>query len=66
MFYSGCTSLEEQAVVSLWYHSLPSLEEAVLSLLDCVLTSEGSTLQNIEQRLAQSLLVGTIALTNTN
>uniref|UniRef100_A0A3P8S5Q0 FA complementation group C n=1 Tax=Amphiprion percula TaxID=161767 RepID=A0A3P8S5Q0_AMPPE len=50
-------SLEEQAVVSLWYHSLPSLEEAVLSLLESV-TNTVSTPQMLHQQVAQSLLVG--------
>ncbi|XP_044051848.1 Fanconi anemia group C protein isoform X1 [Siniperca chuatsi] len=54
-YSSQCLSLEEQAVVSLWYHNLSSLEEAVLSLLECVLTYTGSTPQNLDQ-LAQSLL----------
>ncbi|XP_038558540.1 Fanconi anemia group C protein [Micropterus salmoides] len=49
-------SLEEEAVVSLWYHNLSSLEEAVLSLLECVFTDTGSTPQKLEQQLAQSLL----------
>eukprot|EP00064_Thunnus_orientalis_P003146 superscaffoldBa00000249_g3155 len=49
-------SLEEQAVVSLWYHSLSSLEESVLSLLESCLANTGSTLQRLEQQLAQSLL----------
>ncbi|XP_059192485.1 Fanconi anemia group C protein [Centropristis striata] len=55
-YSSHCLSLEEQAVVSLWYHNLPSLEEAVLSLLESVLTNTGSTPQTIKQQLAQSLL----------
>ncbi|XP_023249311.1 Fanconi anemia group C protein isoform X1 [Seriola lalandi dorsalis] len=50
-------SLEEQAVVSLWYHSLSSLEEAVLSLLESVLPpNTGSTPLTLEQQVAQSLL----------
>ncbi|XP_029999900.1 Fanconi anemia group C protein [Sphaeramia orbicularis] len=49
-------SLEEQAVVSLWYHSLSSLEEAVLSLLESVLANTRPTPQRLEQQLAQSLL----------
>ncbi|KAM7391445.1 hypothetical protein PAMP_022134 [Pampus punctatissimus] len=55
-YSSHCLSLEEQAVVSLWYHSLSSLEEAVLSLLESVLTNTRSTLQSLEQQVAQSLL----------
>ncbi|XP_027133425.1 Fanconi anemia group C protein isoform X2 [Larimichthys crocea] len=49
-------SLEEQAVVSLWYHNLSSLEEAVLRLLECVLTKTGLTMQKLKQRLTESLL----------
>ncbi|GAA6223156.1 Fanconi anemia group C protein [Lates japonicus] len=49
-------SLEEQAVVSLWYHRLSTLEEAVLSLLESVLTNKGSTPQRLEQQITQSLL----------
>ncbi|XP_071339519.1 Fanconi anemia group C protein isoform X2 [Trachinotus anak] len=52
-YSSQSLSLEEQAVVSLWYHSLSSLEEAVLSLLESVLTRTGSTAQ---KQVAQSLL----------
>ncbi|XP_058492047.1 Fanconi anemia group C protein isoform X1 [Solea solea] len=48
--------LEEQAVVSLWCHSLSSLEEAVLSLLQSVLTNTGSTQHKLEQQVSQSLL----------
>ncbi|XP_051806822.1 Fanconi anemia group C protein isoform X1 [Acanthochromis polyacanthus] len=48
-------SLEEQALVSLWHHSLPSLEEAVLSLLESV-TNTTSTPQMLHQQVAQSLL----------
>ncbi|XP_035514595.1 Fanconi anemia group C protein [Morone saxatilis] len=55
-YSSQCLSLEEQAVVSLWYHKLSSLEEAVLSLLECVLANTGSMPQKLEQQLAQSLL----------
>ncbi|XP_040012329.1 Fanconi anemia group C protein isoform X2 [Xiphias gladius] len=49
-------SLEDQAIVSMWYHSLSSLEEAVLSLLESVLTNTGSTPKKLEQQVAQSLL----------
>ncbi|XP_026177406.1 Fanconi anemia group C protein isoform X2 [Mastacembelus armatus] len=49
-------SLDEQAVVSLWYHSLSSLEEAVLRLLESALTSTWSTPLKLEQHVAQSLL----------
>ncbi|XP_034727517.1 LOW QUALITY PROTEIN: Fanconi anemia group C protein [Etheostoma cragini] len=55
-YSSHCLSLEEQAVVSLWCHNLTSLEKAVLSLLECVLTKTGSTPQKLKQQLAQSLL----------
>ncbi|XP_005722434.1 Fanconi anemia group C protein [Pundamilia nyererei] len=48
-------ALEEQALVSLWYHSFSSLEEAVLSLLQSVITT-GLTPQKLEQQVAQSLL----------
>ncbi|XP_030593677.1 Fanconi anemia group C protein [Archocentrus centrarchus] len=48
-------ALEEQALISLWYHSFSSLEESVLSLLQSVITT-GSTPQKIEQQVAQSLL----------
>nr|XP_046243666.1 Fanconi anemia group C protein isoform X2 [Scatophagus argus] len=51
-----CVSLDEQAVISLWYHNLSSLEEAVLSLLEHVLTNTGSAPQKLKQQLAQSLL----------
>ncbi|XP_053182082.1 Fanconi anemia group C protein [Scomber japonicus] len=55
-YSSNCLLLEEQTVVSMWYHSLSSLEEAVLSLLESVLANTGSTLHRLEQQLAQSLL----------
>lgn len=57
---SQCLSLEEQAVVFLWYHHLSSLEEAVLSLLEYALTHKDSTPQNLEQQAAKSLLVGNL------
>ncbi|KAM4579229.1 Fanconi anemia group C protein [Fundulus diaphanus] len=47
--------LEEQAVVSLWYHSLPSLEEAVLRLQESA-TAAGSTPNEIEEQVTNSLL----------
>ncbi|XP_019958245.1 Fanconi anemia group C protein isoform X2 [Paralichthys olivaceus] len=53
---SQVLSLEDQAVVSLWYHSLSSLEEAVLSLLESVLSNTESTPQRMVQQLSQSLL----------
>ncbi|XP_054467292.1 Fanconi anemia group C protein [Anoplopoma fimbria] len=52
-YSSQCLSLDEQTVVSLWYHNLSSLEEAVLSLLECALTNSGS---NPQKQLEQSLL----------
>ncbi|TKS78545.1 Fanconi anemia group C protein [Collichthys lucidus] len=55
-YSSQRVSLEEQAVVSLWYHNLSSLEEAVLRLLECVLTKTGLTLQKLKQQLTESLL----------
>ncbi|KAK5871052.1 hypothetical protein PBY51_003954 [Eleginops maclovinus] len=55
-YSSKCLLLEEQEVVSLWYHSLSSLEEAVLSLLECVFTNTGSTPQELKWQLAHSLL----------
>ncbi|KAI3372760.1 hypothetical protein L3Q82_023221 [Scortum barcoo] len=57
-YSSQCLPLEDQAVISLWYHNLSSLEEAVLRLLECVLTNTGSTPQRLEQQVTQSLLVG--------
>ncbi|XP_073322843.1 Fanconi anemia group C protein isoform X2 [Pagrus major] len=55
-YSSQCSSLEEQTVVSLWYHNLSSLEEAVLSQLENAVTNTGSTPETLEQQLAQSLL----------
>lgn len=59
-FSSKCCELEEQAVISLWYHNLPSLEEAVLSLLESVLTNAKSAPLTLKQQLEQSLLVGNL------
>ena len=59
-FNSKVLSLEDQAVVSLWSHSLSSLEEAVLSLLESVLSNTGSTPQRMVQHVSQSLLVGSL------
>lgn len=50
--------LEEQGIISLWYHNLPSLEEAVLRLLESVLANNESSPQKLEQLLEQALLVG--------
>nr|XP_057925777.1 Fanconi anemia group C protein isoform X2 [Doryrhamphus excisus] len=56
-YSSGRLSLEDQAVVTLWYRNLPSLEEAVLSLLEStVLGIPGTSLQQLQQQIAQSLL----------
>lgn len=48
-------SLEEQAVVSLWYHNLSSLEEEVLRLLERALASKSTPIK-LEQQIVQSLL----------
>ncbi|TWW60570.1 hypothetical protein D4764_05G0006600 [Takifugu flavidus] len=48
--------LEEQGIISLWYHNLPSLEEAVLRLLESVLANNESSPQKLEQLLEQALL----------
>lgn len=53
-----CLLLDEQGIISLWYHNLPSLEEAVLGLLESVLTNKESSPQKLELLLDQSLLVG--------
>lgn len=45
-------------MVALWFHSLSSLEEAVLSLLESLLASTRSTPLELQQRIAESLLVG--------
>uniref|UniRef100_A0A8D3CT24 FA complementation group C n=1 Tax=Scophthalmus maximus TaxID=52904 RepID=A0A8D3CT24_SCOMX len=58
-------SLEEQAVFSLWHHSLSSLEVAVLSLLESVCTNTGSTPQRMLQQVSQSLLCNYILCTST-
>ncbi|XP_042344212.1 Fanconi anemia group C protein [Plectropomus leopardus] len=55
-YSSQCLLLKEQAVVSLWYHNMSSLEKAVLGLLEAVLTDTGSTPQKVERQLAESLL----------
>ncbi|XP_077600438.1 Fanconi anemia group C protein-like isoform X1 [Stigmatopora nigra] len=56
-YSSGCLSLEDHTVVALWYHCLPSLEEAVLSMLESTVLSDMplSPLQ-LERQLFQSLL----------
>ncbi|RVE68063.1 hypothetical protein OJAV_G00088150 [Oryzias javanicus] len=48
-------AVDETALVSVWYHSLPRLEEAVLNLLESV-TSTGSAPQNLEQQVAKTQL----------
>ncbi|XP_047236292.1 Fanconi anemia group C protein isoform X3 [Girardinichthys multiradiatus] len=54
--YSRCgLPLEEEAVVSLWCHSLSSMEDAVLSLLEST-TAAGSTANKIEEQVTKSLL----------
>ncbi|XP_015251318.1 PREDICTED: Fanconi anemia group C protein isoform X1 [Cyprinodon variegatus] len=54
--YSRCDlPLEEEVVISLWCHSLPFLEEAVLSLLDSA-TAAGSTPDKIKEQVTKSLL----------
>lgn len=61
VFSSKCCELDEEAVISLWYHSLPSLEEAVLSLLESVLTATQPTPLTLQPHVEQSLLVGNIS-----
>lgn len=53
-----CLLLEERGIISLWCHNLQSLEEAVLRLLESVLTNQESSPQKVEQLLEQALLVG--------
>ncbi|XP_054628811.1 Fanconi anemia group C protein isoform X2 [Dunckerocampus dactyliophorus] len=55
-YSSGRLSLEDQAVVALWYRSLPSLEEAVLCLLESTVLGNTESLQQLQQQIAQSLL----------
>ncbi|KAM9858611.1 Fanconi anemia group C protein [Aulostomus maculatus] len=55
-YSSHCLSLEDQAVISLWCHSLSSLEEAVLGLLESVLANTESSPQKLEQQIVESLL----------
>ncbi|KAL0979129.1 hypothetical protein UPYG_G00181120 [Umbra pygmaea] len=49
-------TLEAQSVVCLWCHSLTSLEGAVMSLLDSVLSSPASTPLSLEDTVTHSLL----------
>lgn len=58
--------LEERGIISLWYHNLQSLEEAVLRLLESVLTNKESSPQKVEQLLEQALLVGTFYCNTTS
>ncbi|XP_061881720.1 Fanconi anemia group C protein [Entelurus aequoreus] len=56
-YSSGRLALEDHAVVVLWYHSLPSLEEAVLNLLEStVLANAKISPQKLQQQITQSLL----------
>ncbi|XP_024909421.1 Fanconi anemia group C protein isoform X2 [Cynoglossus semilaevis] len=55
-YSSKCLVLEEQSVVSLWCHSLSTLEEAVLSLLESVVTNTATTPQKMLEKVSQSLL----------
>ncbi|XP_019733614.1 Fanconi anemia group C protein isoform X2 [Hippocampus comes] len=56
-YRSGSLSLENQAVVALWCHSLPSLEEAMLGLLESTgFADTPLSPQQLEQQIAQSLL----------
>ncbi|KAI4895861.1 hypothetical protein NFI96_021428, partial [Prochilodus magdalenae] len=54
--------IEDMAVVALWCHSLSSLERAVLSLLDSVLSDLGSVMQTLERVIIDSLLPKASAL----
>lgn len=58
VFSSRSCELDEESVISLWYRSLPSLEEAVVSLLESVLTATKPTPVMIQRQIEQSLLVG--------
>lgn len=53
---------EERGIISLWHHNLPSLEEAVLGLLESVLANKESSPQKLEELLEQALLVGPFLL----
>ncbi|XP_035291798.1 Fanconi anemia group C protein isoform X1 [Anguilla anguilla] len=48
--------LGEQALMGLWHHSLPSLEGAVLDLVESALSNPSPSPQDLEQRVADSLL----------
>ncbi|XP_055017407.1 Fanconi anemia group C protein isoform X2 [Boleophthalmus pectinirostris] len=49
-------SLEAPAVVSLWWHSVSSLEDAVLRLMEQVLTDNKTTSHKLQQLISESLL----------
>lgn len=53
--------MEDVAVMALWCSSLPSLEQAVLHLLERVL-SDPSWMQNLETVVTDSLLVSRLDL----
>uniref|UniRef100_H3C3Z6 FA complementation group C n=1 Tax=Tetraodon nigroviridis TaxID=99883 RepID=H3C3Z6_TETNG len=55
-FSTSPVLMEEQHIISLWCHNLPSLEESVLTLLESVLTNKESSPQKLEQLLEQTLL----------
>ncbi|XP_049572641.1 Fanconi anemia group C protein isoform X1 [Syngnathus scovelli] len=56
-YNSGRLSLEDRAVVALWYHSLPSLEETVLGLLESTVFADAPpSPQQLKRQIAQSLL----------
>uniref|UniRef100_A0A8B9GU08 FA complementation group C n=1 Tax=Astyanax mexicanus TaxID=7994 RepID=A0A8B9GU08_ASTMX len=54
--------IEDLAVIALWCHSLSSLERAVLSLLESVLSDQGSVMQSLEKTVTDSLLPKASAL----
>uniref|UniRef100_A0AAR2KDE2 FA complementation group C n=1 Tax=Pygocentrus nattereri TaxID=42514 RepID=A0AAR2KDE2_PYGNA len=54
--------VEDDALMALWCHSLSSLERAVLSLLESVLSDQGSVLQTLEKAVTESLLPKASAL----
>ncbi|KAF5893950.1 Fanconi anemia group C protein isoform X1, partial [Clarias magur] len=53
--------MEDVAVMALWCHSLPCLEQAVLLLLECVL-SDPKVMQNLETVVTETLLPKASAL----
>ncbi|XP_030620719.1 Fanconi anemia group C protein [Chanos chanos] len=54
--------IEEPALIALWCHSLTSLEGAVMSLIESVLSGADSMPQNIEDKVTDSLLAKASAL----